>query len=138
MTLTIELGQDIVVTHPHTKNRVHTSKGSVMRVLKDRQTDTQTGPILLPRPLRREVTIVPANVISVQCLTSFINFLHSSQVSITFDIDLDSSMATTQLPNAASQAGRVSPPTLHVPLGPDPDFSVKHYEPPVACCLHYI
>ena len=42
MTLTIELGQDIVGTHPHTKNRVHTSNGSVMRVLKDRQTDRHT------------------------------------------------------------------------------------------------
>ena len=35
MTLTIELGQDIVGAHLHTKNHVHPSNGSVVRVLKD-------------------------------------------------------------------------------------------------------
>ena len=42
MTLTIELGPDIVRTHPNTKNCVNTSNGSVMRVLKDRQTHRHT------------------------------------------------------------------------------------------------
>ena len=42
MTLRIELGQDIVGPHLHTKNRVHTWNGSVLRVLKDRQTDAYT------------------------------------------------------------------------------------------------
>ena len=60
MTLTIELGQDIGDAHLHTKNCVHTLDGLVVRVLKDRQTDTHTDgtdSITLTASLTREVTI---------------------------------------------------------------------------------
>ena len=61
MTLTTELGRDIMKVHPHTKICVHTSNGLAVRALSytelqtDRHTHTHTGPILLPRPLTREV-----------------------------------------------------------------------------------
>ncbi len=58
-TLTIELGWDMIKVHHHTKIRVRTSNGSARRPPNDRQPDTHThthtGPILLPRPLTREV-----------------------------------------------------------------------------------
>ena len=37
------------------KNQGHRSNGLAVRVLTDGHTDRQTGPILLPRPLMREV-----------------------------------------------------------------------------------
>ena len=68
MTLPIKLDLDMVQADPHVKLFVHMSNGSAMRVLTDRHTDTQTGPILLPRPLTQEVKMdspwMPAEHIS--------------------------------------------------------------------------
>ncbi len=58
MALIIELDLDMVQANLRVKFLVRTSNGSVVRVLTDRQTDRQTGPILLPRPLTQEVKIV--------------------------------------------------------------------------------
>ena len=58
MALIIELDLDMVQANLHVKFLVRMSNGSVVRVLTDRQTDRQTGPILLPRPLTQEVKIV--------------------------------------------------------------------------------
>ena len=59
MTLTFELDLDMIQVDLHVKFLVRMSNGSAVRVLNYRQTDrhthTQTGPILLPRPLTREV-----------------------------------------------------------------------------------
>ena len=55
--LTIELDLAMVQLDLHVKFLVRTSNGSVVRVLTDGHTDRQTGPILLPRPLTREVTM---------------------------------------------------------------------------------
>ena len=61
MTLTIKFIQDIVKVHPCTKYWVRRSNGPVVRALADRHThthrrkDRRPGPILLPRPLTREV-----------------------------------------------------------------------------------
>ncbi len=55
MTLTIELDLDMVQVDLHVKILVHTSNGSVVRVMTDGHTDRQTGLILLPRTLTREV-----------------------------------------------------------------------------------
>ncbi len=54
MTLTSELVRDMVKVNPSTKFWVRMFNGSVARALTDRHTDTQTGPILYPRPLMRE------------------------------------------------------------------------------------
>ena len=53
MTLIFDLDLDIVQVDVHVKFLVCMPNGSVVRVC----TDTQTGPILLPRPLTREVKI---------------------------------------------------------------------------------
>ena len=55
MTLPIKFDLDMVQPHVHVKSLVRTSNGSAVKVHTDTHTDTQTGPILLPRPLTWEV-----------------------------------------------------------------------------------
>ncbi len=57
MTMTIELGRDIIKAHLHTKIRLRTSNGSAVTALNYRQTHAHTGLILLPRTLTWEVKI---------------------------------------------------------------------------------
>ena len=77
MTFIFKLDLDIVKVHTYTEIWVHRSNGSAVRVLTDEQTDTQTdryterqtGPILLHRPLTREViigTVMKINVVLLQ------------------------------------------------------------------------
>ncbi len=48
MTLTSELLRDMIKVNPSTKFWVRILNGSAVRALTDRQTHTQTGPILYP------------------------------------------------------------------------------------------
>ncbi len=59
-TLTYNPSLAKVRVNPHTKNPGHSSNGSAVRVLTHTHTqkDGKTAPILLPRPLTREVKIL--------------------------------------------------------------------------------
>ncbi len=57
MNLTFELIRDFIKLNAFTKFWVSTSNGSPLRVLTDRHTHLQTGPISYPRPLMQEGTM---------------------------------------------------------------------------------
>ena len=60
LTLTYNPSLAKVKVNPQTKNQGHRSNGSAVRVLTHRRKGGKTAPILLPRPLTREVKI-PTN-----------------------------------------------------------------------------